>query len=182
MFALIGCRLFLSKVYLRSTNDALYSYSENLEQQIASRKKIEHLVLMPNIRLNYEVKVNPNLFETLTHFTHWLNKYIKNPKYFEFTLYDFCVYMAYCYPEATTKQLLSISEVMVWAFVGDDQVMEQFKTYEEAMVYVNKLLSLWDEQDLEKTSQFCTYGGILMGGYQLIAGKRNAIHLSINRI
>ena len=60
---------------------------------------------------------------------------------------------------------------MTWAFVCDDLVMEKFKTYEEAMTYVNEHMRQWDLQDLKQARGFCVYCEIIMNAYQLVAGK-----------
>lgn len=52
--------------------------------------------VVPIIRVKYEKKVNPNVFETLNLYTEWLEKKMKTVKIMEHDLRDVCIFLAHC--------------------------------------------------------------------------------------
>lgn len=124
------------------------------------------------LKLNYEVNVNPNLFEALTHFNHWLNKYVPSEKQQKINLYDICILNAYCFPDASVQQLLGFTQTMTLLLVCDDLVLKQMESYEKAVEFANKASN--------ETSSKTSYGSLGLQALKMFNGGNYSNHFFIN--
>lgn len=92
------------------------------------------------LKLNYEVNVNPNLFETLTCFNHWLNKFVPSKKQQKINLYDLCILNSYCFPNASVQQLLGFNQTMTLLLICDDLILKKMESCEKAVEFATKEL------------------------------------------
>lgn len=99
-------------------------------------------VCVPKIEINYEAKVNPNMFEVINHFQHWIQKNHLTLEVSNSFAYNMSLYMCYSYPKASFKQLLWISKTSTLYTLIDD-IIEKARTVEEANKKVDKVLSLF---------------------------------------
>lgn len=89
-------------------------------------------------QLNFESKVNPNIFETLSYFNRWVEKNVPSKKRDNFNLYDIFILNSYCFPDISGEKLVGFSQIIALLLVCDGLLIEHVDSHDKATEFVEK--------------------------------------------